>query len=140
MSEYLGDEFNSNTGQFDKYFVIGPNDIENGAYEPQVDGEGNPLLSDQAEQLKLQKHTDIRSIEPKTPSVLATMLHMTALFDMQTMQDMMMDELLSLYLVSVGETWSKGSISKDPARNNWPVLTLTCPAGEETTLQSFLRR
>lgn len=134
MSEYLGDEFDSPTGDFSKYFVIGPDDIENGAYDPA------PMPSEQAEQLAKQKHTDIRSIQPKSPSVLATMLHMTGLFDMQTMQDMMMSELLSLYLVSVGESWSKGSIRKDPARNNWTVLSLDCLAGEETVTRSTLRR
>ena len=134
MSEYLGDEFNSPTGEFDKYFVIGPDDIANGAYDP------DPVPSAQAQQLAKQKHTNIRSIDPKSPSVLATMLHMTALFDMQTMQDMMMDELLGLFLVSLGESWSKGSISKDPTRNNWTVLSMDCPAGEETVSRSTLRR
>lgn len=134
MSEYLGDEFDSPTGQFDKYFVIGANNVENGEYDPDA---GN---SAQAEQLAKQKHTDIRAIQPKTNSVLATMLHMTGLFDMQTMQDMMMSELLSLYLVSVGESWTKGSIRKDPDRNNWTVLSMDCPANQETVSRSTLRR
>lgn len=134
MSEYLGDEFDSPTGQFDKYFVIGPDDVSDGEYVPA------PTPSSQAEQLAKQKHTDIRSIEPKTPKVLATMLHMTALFDMFSMQDKMMDQLGSTYLVFVGESWSRGSIDRDPARNNWAVLSLDCTAGQETIFRSVLRR
>jgi hypothetical protein len=135
MSEYLGDEFNSKTGDFSKYLVIGPEDIENGAYVPP-----ETPTSVQAIQLEKQKHTDLRAIEPKSSYVLATMLHLTALFDMQTMQDTMMDELAEIFLVSVGETWTKGSISKDPARNNWSVLALDCEEGQETVFESFLRR
>ena len=133
--EYLGDEFTNSTGEFLDYFVISEADLIDGIYNPV-----EPVSGSQGEQLSKQKHTDIRAIEPKTPKILATMLHMTALFDMQSMNSKMMDQLGSIFLASVGEIWTKGTIERDPSRNNWPVLTFDCAANQEASTRSVLRR
>jgi len=132
---YLGDEFDNPTGEFKDYFVIGDEDLVDDVYTPV-----EPSPGSQGDQLAKQKHTDIRAIEPKSPRVLATMLHMTALFDMQSMNSKMMDQLGSIFLSSVGESWTRGTITKDPARNNWPVLSIDCAANEESSSRSVLRR
>lgn len=133
--EYLGDEFDNPTGQFPNYFVISAEDLVDGPYIPVTPTTGSP-----ADKLAKQKHTDIRSIEPKTPKVLATMLHLTALFDMQSMNSKMMDQLGSIFLSSIGESWTRGTITRDPTRNNWPVLSIDCAADQESLSRSVLRR
>lgn len=132
--KYLGDEFDSPTGRFDKYFAVDEN-IVDGIYQPGPVAEGT--VNDF---LQKQKHTDIRSIQPRSSKVLATMLHFTALFDMQSINKRPMDQLGSIYLSSIGEVWNRGAIGVDPARNSWRVLSLDCAANEETILRSVLRR
>lgn len=110
----LGDEFDNDLGQFADY------------------EEDNPL--------KDQKHVDIRSIANQSKGVYISMLHLTAMFDMATLNERTMSHLRGTLDTTTGERWSKGSISNDPSRNNWTVLTVQLNEDEETIFYSTLRR
>jgi hypothetical protein len=117
---HLGDEFNDKLGEFTEYEVIGD--------------------EEQALQVAKQKHTDIRHISRKQDEIYITMLHLTAMFDMATLNNRRMAQVQGRLPVYSGETWSTGIIAKDPTRNNWPVLTSLCKSeGQETQIESKLR-
>lgn len=119
MSSHIGDEFQNQLGEWDGYFAL-PSDHDN--------------------QIEAQKHTDLRAIEPKSTVIEIKMVHLTALFDMQTLQERTMQSLSGTMRSNTGEEWSKGYIAKDPARNNWSVLTIACKSSGTTISQSILRR
>jgi hypothetical protein len=114
----LGDEFDNNTGEFEGYDADTPDEQE----------------------VATQKHVDMRSIIAESGAVYISMLHLTAMFDMATLNDRTMQQLRGTLDITTGERWSKGSISKDPSRNNWSVLTVQCNEDEETIFHSILRR
>ena len=119
MNSHIGDEFQNGLGEWEGYFAL-------------------PATHDA--QIAAQKHTDLRAVEPKSLVTEIQMIHLTALFDMATMQERTMQQLDGTIRSSTGEEWSKGYIAKDPARNNWSVLTIACKTSGTTISQSILRR
>jgi hypothetical protein len=119
MGSHIGDEFQNQLGKWEGYFA---------------------LPADHNDQIEDQKHTDLRAIGPKSTVTEIKMIHLTALFDMQTLQERTMQQLDGTIRSHTGEGWSKGYITKDPARNNWSVLTIACKSSGTTISQSILRR
>jgi hypothetical protein len=117
----ITDEFTDNNGQFGNYDAI-------------------PL--NQRTQLRKQKHTDIRLFHPETVSVTPRMLHLDQLA-MNTLDGMSMGQLSvdgdAVFILDQGESWTAGTVDRDPTKNNWGTIELTCPNGATTITQSVMR-
>lgn len=97
----------------------------------------------QEEQLRLQKHIDIRSFVPDKYAAQVTMFMM----DRLTMFSMDNSEL-GLYsrdsvspakiIVKDNEGWTFGSVGPQSDRNNWNGIEVECLANQITTTQSVI--
>lgn len=86
--------------------------------------------------LKSQKHINIRSFEQYDVTTRIPMLYLD-LLSINTLNTLTMEDIGLTTFVRAGERWTNGIVSKDPARNNWQVLSMPCVSGLNTTISAF---
>lgn len=114
----IADEFTEEAGEFTNYDAI-------------------PL--DQREQLKLQKHVDIRLFNDEPLSASITMLQLDTLTFFQLSQ-LQMNQISidtgAQIILRTGENWSAGTVARQADRNNWRGISLACTTAGPNITQS----
>ena len=108
MSELtnISDEFTEPTGMFTEYA---------------------PVASSQEEQLRKQKHVNIRSFVPDTPSGTVRMLQMDRL-NMFYLDGKQISTFSGAKIVVINnEGWTLGSVTQQTDRNMWTGIKLNVP-------------
>lgn len=97
----------------------------------------------QEEQLRDQKHVDIRSFVPDLTSAQVTMFMMDRLtmfsLDEGELGMYSHDALPSARIIVLSnEGWTFGSVEPQADRNNWNGISFKCEANQTTTTQSVI--